>query len=35
MQEAYIVAGYRSAVGKAGRGGFRNRSEERRVGKEC
>jgi acetyl-CoA acyltransferase len=24
MEEAYIVAGYRSAVGKAGRGGFRN-----------
>jgi acetyl-CoA acyltransferase len=24
MQEAYIVAGYRSAVGKAGRGGFRH-----------
>jgi len=23
MQEAYIVAGYRTAVGKAGRGGFR------------
>ena len=24
MEEAYIVAGFRSAVGKAGRGGFRN-----------
>ena len=24
MQEAYIIAGYRSAIGKAGRGGFRN-----------
>jgi acetyl-CoA acyltransferase len=24
MEEAYIVAGYRSAVGKAGRGGFKN-----------
>jgi acetyl-CoA acetyltransferase family protein len=24
MQEAYIVAGYRSAVGKAGKGGFRH-----------
>ena len=23
MQEAYIIAGYRSAVGKAKRGGFR------------
>ena len=23
MQEAYIVAGYRSAVGKANRGGFK------------
>lgn len=23
MQEAYIVAGYRTAVGKAGKGGFR------------
>ena len=23
MQEAYIVAGYRTAVGKAKRGGFR------------
>ena len=32
MQEAYIVAGYRSAVGKAGRGGFRNyRSDDLAV----
>ncbi len=32
MEEAYIVAGYRSAVGKAGRGGFRNyRSDDLAV----
>ena len=32
MQEAYIIAGYRSAVGKAGRGGFRNyRSDDLAV----
>ena len=32
MEEAYIVAGFRSAVGKAGRGGFRNyRSDDLAV----
>ncbi len=32
MQEAYIVAGFRSAVGKSGRGGFRNhRSDDLAV----
>ncbi len=32
MQEAYIIAGYRSAIGKAGRGGFRNyRSDDLAV----
>ena len=32
MEEAYIVAGYRSAVGKAGRGGFKNyRSDDLAV----
>ena len=32
MEEAYIIAGYRSAVGKAGRGGFRNyRSDDLAV----
>jgi acetyl-CoA acyltransferase len=32
MEDAYIVAGYRSAVGKAGRGGFRNyRSDDLAV----
>jgi acetyl-CoA acyltransferase len=32
MEEAYIVAGFRSAVGKAGKGGFRNfRSDELAV----
>ncbi len=32
MEEAYIIAGYRSAVGKAGRGGFKNyRSDDLAV----
>ena len=32
MEDAYIIAGYRSAVGKAGRGGFRNyRSDDLAV----
>ena len=32
MQEAYIIAGYRSAIGKAGRGSFRNyRSDDLAV----
>ncbi|MCP9235539.1 thiolase family protein [Lewinella sp. JB7] len=32
MNEAYIISGYRSAVGKAGRGGFRNfRSDDLAV----
>ena len=44
MKTAYIVKGYRTAVGKAPKGLFRfkrtdelaaERSEERRVGKEC